>query len=406
MGVANFPRDESLNNVRIPAKTRVGERGMNVSQASTNLSHGGTIMSGGGIAERIEGLGAKPYPRAHRQSPGHPIRLSLVTWQAMAFLGATVATAACLLGECPCGEKARPRATLAEHVGAVMSVAYAPDGSLLATVGGDGSVVLRDPAALRGYRLQPSGSDPVRCLAFSPDSKVVATGSRTTVVALHELDRHVPRSLDDEAAVTAGAAGLAFAPDGATMAVGQQDGRITFWDVATGQLRSTLAGHDDFVVALSFAPDGATLASSGGDRTVRIWEPATGRERLAIRSESNTFVALAFSPDGRFLALADPISPVVRLWDVSAGIEREALRGTEGPVVAVAISPDGTTLAAAGLHGRITSWNLATLTIRPVRLDHAGARSLAFAPDGLTLATGGFDGTIHLWDWPVDAVEN
>ncbi len=361
-------------------------------------------MSGGGLAERIEGMERKPYVRRHRDTAARPIRLSLVSWQAMAFLGATAATAACLLGECPCGEKARPRSTLVEHVGAIMSVAYAPDGSRLATVGGDGSVVIRDPAALRGYPLESAESDPVRCLAFSPDSKVLATGSRTTVVAVHDLDRNAPRFLDDEAAVTAGAAGLAFAPDGDTLAVGQQDGRITFWDVATGRMRSSLAGHSDFVAALSFAPDGATLASSGGDHTVRISEPATGRERLAIHGQSNTVVALSFSPDGRFLALADPVSPVVRLWDVSAGVERAALRGTEGPVVAVAISPDGTALAAAGLHGRITFWDLATLAIRPVRLDHAGARSLAFAPDGLTLATGGFDGTIHLWDWPLDVV--
>jgi dipeptidyl aminopeptidase/acylaminoacyl peptidase len=374
-----------------------------VSPTSSNLSHGGTIMSGGEIAERMEGISTKPYVRRHRETAGRPIRLSLVSWQAMAFLGATLATAACLLGECPCGEKVRPRAMLVEHVGAVMSVAFSPDGSLLATVGGDGSVVLREPSALRGYPLQQAGSGPVRCLAFSPDSKVVATGSRTTVVALHDLDRKEPRFLDDESAVTAGAAGLAFAPDGATLAVGQQDGRITIWDVATGRMRSVLSGHADFVAALSFAPDGATLASSGGDRTVRIWQPATGRERLAIRGQSNTVVALSFSPDGRSLALAGPVSPVVRLWDVSAGTERAALLGREGPVVAVAISPDGTTLAAAGLRGRITFWDLAALAIRPVRLNHAGTRSLAFAPDGLTLATGGFDGTIKLWDWPLDA---
>ena len=99
----------------------------------------------------------------------------------------------------------------------------------------------------------------------------------------------------------------------------------------------------------------------------------------------------------------DLVSPVVRLWDVSAGNERAALSGTDGPVVAVAISPDGATLAAAGLHGRITFWDLATLTIRPIKLNHAGARSMAFSPEGLTLATGGFDGTIHLWDWPLKA---
>ena len=254
-------------------------------------------MSRGWNAERTEGVGGKPYQRAYRDAPGHQIRLSMVTWQAMAFLGATVATAACLLGECPCVEKDRPRSTLVEHVGAVMSVAYAPDGSLLATVGGDGSAVVRDPAVPRRYSVHPAGSDPVRCLAFSPDSKVVARGSRTSAVALHDLESNEMCTLEDENAVTVGAAGLAFAPDGFTLAVGQQDGRITFWNVGTGQLRSTLGSHGDFIVALSFAPDGSTLASSGGDRTVRIWEPATGRERLSIRDLSNTVVAMSFSPD-------------------------------------------------------------------------------------------------------------
>ncbi len=359
------------------------------------------MMSGRGIAEPMERIGGKSNSRCHRESRSHPTRLRLVTWQTMSFVGAMIATAAFLLGECPQRETTRPHATLVEHVGAIMSVAFSPDGSLLATVGGDGSVVLREPSALRGYPLQQSGSVPVRCLSFTPDGKVMATGSRTAPVALHVLNTEVQQSLDDEADVTVGAASLAFAPDGTTLAVGQQDGRITFWDVATGKLRSALEGHDDFVAALSFAPDGTTLASSGGDRSVRVWEPATGRERLAIRSPSNTVVALSYSPDSRLLALADPVSPVVRLWDVSAGIERAAVRGTEGPVVAVAISPDGTTLAAAGLHGRITFWDFATLAVRPVQLNHAGTRSLAFAPDGLSLATGGFDGTIHLWDWPL-----
>ena len=153
------------------------------------LSHGGLIVSGLMIDQRSEGIGGKPYARTHRDAPGHPVRLSLVTWQTLGFLGATIATAACLLGECPFSEKDRPRSTFVDHVGAVMSVAYAPDGSRLATVGGDGSVVIRDPSAARGYPLQPSGSDPVRCVAFSPDGKAVATGSRNELVALHDLEK-------------------------------------------------------------------------------------------------------------------------------------------------------------------------------------------------------------------------
>ena len=358
------------------------------------------IMSAGWIGERVDDIAPSPSRRGRQYARTRPIRLRLLTWQLTAFLGSTFAAAACLLGEGPCGEKTGPRATLVDQAGAIRSVAFAPDGTLLATVGSDGSVVLRDPLSRRGYRLRPPCSDPVRCLAFQPGGKLLATSSRSGVVALHDLDTVGTQALDDEAAATAGAAGLAFAPDGATLAVGQQDGRITLWDVVTGRLRSALDGHADFVASLAFAPDGATLASAGGDRSVRLWDVPTGRERLAIRGQASTFVALSFSPDGRTLALADQVSPVVRLRDVAARVERAALHGPAGAIVALAISPDGRTLAAAGRQGLVTVWDLATLKLRPMRLKHAGAYSLAFSPDGLTLASAGVDGTVHLWDWP------
>ena len=404
INLANFIRMVSLNNGRRPAKTRVEERRVNVSRDSSNLSDRGMIMSGGRIGERVDGVALEPGRRAvGLDGRGHLIRISLVTWQAVAFLGSTVVAAACLLGECPCIEKTVPRATLVDQAGAIRSVAFSPDGKLLATVGGDGSLVLRDPASRRGYSLRPAGSDPVRCLAFGPDGKTLATGSRTAAVALYDLDTVGSRALDDEAAATAGAAGLAFAPDGATLAVGVSGDRRGSSRSGTSSRDGwwfVLAGHADFVASLAFAPDGATLASTSGDRSVRLWDVSTGRERLAIRGQASTFVALSFSPDGRLLALADPVSPVIRLWDVATGIERDALNGPAGAIVALAISPDGATLAAAGRQGLVNCWDLATSKIRPMRLRHAGAYSLAFAPDGHTLASAGVDGTVHLWDWP------
>ncbi len=272
---------------------------------------------------------------------------------------------------------------------------------MLSSVGLDGSMSIFHLTERRESPDRSPAPGPVRWAAFSPNNRVIATANSTATVTVRDLVDHESRSLDDLPGATSGAACLVFSPDAATLAVGQQDGKITLWDAATRRHRSTLLGHTEFVASLAYAPDGATLASTGGDRTTRIWEIATGRERFAITGPKAPFVTMAFSPDGRLLCLGDQASPVVQLWNVVTGAEHATLRGPAGAVLAVGISPDGTILAAADYVGAITFWDLVTLEIRPGQLKHAGVRSLAFAPDGRSLATGGFDGSIHLWPFPL-----
>ena len=195
-----------------------------------------------------------------------------------------------------------------------------------------------------------------------------------------------------------------FSADGSTLAVGQEDGKITVWDTATGRLRSSLDGHENFVAALAFASDGATLASSGSDRLTRIWDVPSGRQRYAITSLMNTYMALAFSPDGRLLALGDHVSPVVRLWDMATGAERALLRGPRRG-------------RQRGDQPRRHHPGRRRLSRRghflgpgdpraPPRTARARGRTPWLSPPtGRALATGGFDGTIHLWSFPIGAAD-
>jgi WD40 repeat protein len=339
-------------------------------------------------------------PRPRWSAQGRQVRMVLLTWPMVALLGATVAAATCLLTDCDrCGRRLA-KETLVGDAGSVKSTAFRPDGTMLSSVGIDGSVTIWDMSTRVPSAFTPRGLGPVHGVAFSPDNRLLAAGSVNAVVSFYDLDHDTSKALDDTQASTVSATCLAFSADGATLAVGQADGRITLWDAATGRKLSTLGGHEEFIVALAFSPDDATLASSGSGHLTRIWDVPTGRERFAIAGRMNTYVALAFSPDGRMLAMGDQVSPIVKLWDMTNRTERASLRGPAGAVVGVAISPDGTTLAAADFRGTVTFWDMASLELRRERLRHSGVRSLAFAPDGTALATGGFDGTIKLWASP------
>jgi WD40 repeat protein len=336
---------------------------------------------------------------------GHPVRVALLTWPLIICVGATVAAAACMIGDCGRRSAAPARKARAGHAGTVRSIAFRSDGTVLSSVGVDGSIAIFDVSSRSGRPYVPQGIGRVRSAAFSPDNRALAFGKLTESVVVHELVEGATHGLDDPTGSTAGAACLAFAPDGATLAVGQQDGQISLWNAGTGSRVTTLPGHGEFVASLEFSRDGATLATSGGDHAARIWDVPSRRQRFSIPSPAQTFGALAISPDGGLLALADHVSPLVRIWNLTTGQLHRALSGPSGSVVALAITPDGTTLAAADLNGVITFWDFSTLEVRPAQVKHGGVRTLAFAPDGHALATGGFDGTIHFWDFPIVSVE-
>jgi len=282
--------------------------------------------------------------------------------------------------------------TLSGHQGAVNGVAFAPDGTLLATASSDKTVRLWNPATGEHVRTFQGHTEGVYGVAFSPDGTLLATASSQnawlwdadTGEHLRSLQGHT----DDVNAV-------AFSPDGALLATASGDDTARLWNPATGEHLRTLQGHTEAVWEVAFSPDGTLLATVSHEGAL-LWNAATGEHLRTLQGHTGAFWAVAFSPDGTLLATASNDN-TARLWNAATGEHLRTLEGHTQALIKVAFSPDGALLATASGDKTARLWNPATGEHLRTLSGHTGSvLGVAFSPDGTLLATGG-DDTARMW---------
>ena len=276
--------------------------------------------------------------------------------------------------------------------GVVQDVKYTPDGKLLAVAHSYG-VDLWDTSTLKIVRRLDGHEATVTAVDFSRDGRKVATGSKDMTVRLSDMESG--RELWHSERQGASVESVAFSPNGRVLASGSHS-TVQLWDGETGAHIRSLKGHTTFVYAVAFSPDGRSVASGSYDRTARVWDTETGAEKRVLTGHSSHVKAVAFSPDGRKLAAGQNCRGI-RLWDAHTGsLSREI--PDVSYLYSLAFSPDGRRLAC-GSGSEVRIWDSESWEPLASLKAHADwIPSVAFSPDGQMLASGSRDGTVRVWD--------
>ncbi len=317
---------------------------------------------------------------SHFRLPLHVVACLMLAWVVLVFLDLPAAGGPPASGKgvqprvdrygdvLPPGAVARLGTIRFRQAGRVAHLACSPDGKWVATVNGK-VVRLWDMATGKEVRQYRGHADWIRCLAYSPNGKVIAAGAA--------------------------------------------DESILVWDAATGKKVQRLTGQKEKESAgfgrrmlVTFSPDGKALATRGGDETIRLWDVATGKEVWRFEGHPEHVWSIAFSADGRNLAAfastpygTEEMKPGwIWVWDVATGKDVRRWRLPDSDVCLVALSPDLKTLVTCLRFGgprELKLWDVATG--KHVRSLSEYPRALTFSADGKALVSAR-DDRFRVWE--------
>jgi len=327
---------------------------------------------------------------------------------------------------------------LRENMGWVWFAKFSPDGRWLTTLDGSGgsspfgslrenkirlwNLTVDDPTSSI-TRLRWEG--PVGSVAFSPDSRWLAIGSKDNPLRLWDpkakTEDHTARlwdlTADDPASSVRVLKGpirsVRFSPDNRWLATDGEDHTARLWDLTASDPSASvtvLRGHNGPVMSLMFSPNSRWLATGSEDKTARLWsltvdDPAASS--IVLQEYQGEMRSVQFSPDGRWL-VTPSYGKTAKLWDLTADNTSESAVMLTGEISMYrsTFSPDNHWLATISDDNTARLWDLTgkvPATSSTLLRGHEGpVSSLEFSRDGRWLVTGSRDHTIRLWDLNID----
>lgn len=247
------------------------------------------------------------------------------------------------------------------HIQRISSVAWSPDGQLIASASFDGTIQVWN----------------------------ASTGELITMFEEHR--KHWRTSYIYAAC---------WSPDGKMIASAGADEMVRLWEPQTARVIRTYMKHRGPVRTLAWSPDGGLLASSHGP-LVHVWHPSNKAVQLVYNDGNGIIHCLAWSPDSQRLLYGGENQTLLLHTIALSDSLPTRLAGTyrHGTIEAVSWSPDGSMLATAGADSGVMIWDVHSSSLQLYYQGHRGpVRALAWFPDGIRIASASEDATVHIWD--------